>query len=337
MRIKHVTPVIVKRYLDPKVRKRALFLLGPAGIGKSQVVFQASSYLQDKVDDWRGVVDIRLSQMEPTDLRGIPAADMANKIATWCRFDTLPQDGCGIIFLDEITSAPQSIQAAAYQLVLTPEDFGVPEGWMIIAAGNQKSDRGVTYNIGGPLLNRFNQVEVVSVLEDFEEHAITQDIRPEVLSFLRDRPDYLHKFEPTGGEIKPFPTPRSWFAVSDMLSLNLPEEVRPELIKGDVGEEAGIAFEAHLRVYGEMPRIDDILEGKATEVPEKLNVLYCVAMGLATRLDKSNFDNAWKFLQKCPGDVQTLTVKLAYKRDKDLAKAPAFTQWSLQNQGAFNA
>jgi len=337
MRIKHVTPVIVKRYLDPKVRKRALFLLGPAGIGKSQVVFQASSYLQDKVDDWRGVVDIRLSQMEPTDLRGIPAADMANKIATWCRFDTLPQDGCGIIFLDEITSAPQSIQAAAYQLVLTPEDFGVPEGWMIIAAGNQKSDRGVTYNIGGPLLNRFNQVEVVSVLEDFEEHAITQDIRPEVLSFLRDRPDYLHKFEPTGGEIKPFPTPRSWFAVSDMLSLNLPEEVRPELIKGDVGEEAGIAFEAHLRVYGEMPRIDDILEGKPTEVPEKLNVLYCVAMGLATRLDKSNFDSAWKFLQKCPGDVQTLTVKLAYKRDKDLAKSPAFTQWSLQNQGAFNA
>jgi len=312
-------------------------LLGPAGIGKSQVVFQASSYLQDKVEDWRGVVDIRLSQMEPTDLRGIPAADMANKIATWCRFDTLPQDGCGIIFLDEITSAPQSIQAAAYQLVLTPEDFGVPEGWMIIAAGNQKSDRGVTYNIGGPLLNRFNQVEVVSVLEDFEEHAITQDIRPEVLSFLRDRPDYLHKFEPTGGEIKPFPTPRSWFAVSDMLSLNLPEEVRPELIKGDVGEEAGIAFEAHLRVYGEMPRIDDILEGKPTEVPEKLNVLYCVAMGLATRLDKSNFDNAWKFLQKCPGDVQTLTVKLAYKRDKDLAKSPAFTQWSLQNQGAFNA
>jgi len=337
MRIKHVTPVIVKRYLDPKVRKRALFLLGPAGIGKSQVVFQASSYLQDKVDDWRGVVDIRLSQMEPTDLRGIPAADMANKIATWCRFDTLPQDGCGIIFLDEITSAPQSIQAAAYQLVLTPEDFGVPEGWMIIAAGNQKSDRGVTYNIGGPLLNRFCQVEVGTTLEDFEEHAINSDVRPEVLSFLRDRPDYLHKFEPTGGEIKPFPTPRSWFAVSDMLSLNLPEEVRPELIKGDVGEEAGIAFEAHLRVYGEMPRIDDILEGKPTEVPEKLNVLYCVAMGLATRLDKSNFDNAWKFLQKCPGDVQTLTVKLAYKRDKDLAKAPAFTQWSLQNQSAFNA
>jgi hypothetical protein len=337
MRIKHVTPVIVKRYLNPKVRKRALFLLGPAGIGKSEVVFQASEFLKDKVEDWHGVVDIRLSQMEPTDLRGIPAADMANKVATWCRFDTLPQEGSGIIFLDEITSAPQSIQAAAYQLVLTPQDFGVPEGWMIMAAGNSKSDRGVTYNIGGPLLNRFNQVEVASTLDDFEDHAITQGIRPEVLSFLRDRPDYLHKFEPTGGEIKPFPTPRSWFAVSDALSLDLPEEVRPECIKGDIGEEAGIAFEAHLRVYGEMPRIDDILEGKPTEVPEKLNVLYCVAMGLATRLDKSNFDNAWKFLQKCPGDVQTLTVKLAYKRDKDLAKSPAFTQWSLQNQGAFNA
>lgn len=336
MRIKHVTPVIVKRYLSPKVRSRAVFLLGAAGIGKSEVVFQAAEILGKSIDNWQGVVDIRLSQMEPTDLRGIPAADMATKLATWCRFDTLPTTGSGIIFLDEITSAPQSIQAAAYQLVLTPQDFGVPDTWMIVAAGNSKSDRGVTYNIGGPLLNRFCQLEVDATLDDFMEHAVTKGIRPEILSFLKDRPDFLHKFEPVGGDIKPFPTPRSWFAVSDTLDIDLPEEVRAEIIAGDVGQEAGISFEAHLRVYGEMPRIDDILAGKDVEVPTKLNVLYCVSMGLALRLDKSNFNDAWKFLQRCPSEIQTLTIKLAYKRDKDIAKSPAYAQWAMANQSAFS-
>jgi hypothetical protein len=228
------------------------------------------------------------------------------------------------------------LQAAAYQLVLTPADFGIPDTWMVVAAGNFQSDRGVTYQMAAPLVNRFNYLEVDTTLDDFLEHAVVNGLRPEITSFLQDRPDYLHHFEATG-ETKPFPSPRSWFACSDALALDLPEEVRPEIIRGDVGEEAGIAFDAHLRVFGEMPRIDDILSGVEVEVPTKLNVVYCCAMGLAARVDKSNFANAWKFLSKCPGDVQTLTVKLAYKRDKEIAKSPAYSQWAMQNQDAFAA
>lgn len=336
MRIKHVAPVIVKRYMNAKVRKRAMFLLGKSGVGKSEVVFQASDILAKHVDNWQGVVDLRLSQMEPTELRGMPAVDMAKLVASWCRFDLLPTDGAGIIFLDELTSAPKMLQAAAYQLVLTPADFGVPDTWMVVAAGNFQSDRGVTYQMAAPLVNRFNVLEVDTSLDDFLEHAVVNGLRPEITSFLKDRPDYLHHFTATG-ETKPFPSPRSWFAVSDGLELELPEEVRPECIRGDVGEEAGIAFDAHLRVFGEMPRIDDILNGVDVEVPTKLNVVYCCAMGLAARVDKATFANAWKFLSKCPGDVQTLTVKLAYKRDKEIAKSPAYSQWAMQNQDAFAA
>ena len=85
-----------------------------------------------------------------------------------------------------------------------------------------------------------------------------------------------------------------------------------------------------------MPRIDDILAGKDVEVPTKLNVLYCVSMGLALRLDKSNFGDAWKFLQRCPSEIQTLTIKLAYKRDKEISKSPAYSQWAMANQSAFS-
>ena len=334
MRIAHVTPIIAKRYLNEATRRRTLFLRGPSGIGKSEVVYQASQLLAEHVKDWHGVVDLRLAQMDPTDLRGIPHVNPETGRTHWARPDFLPATGSGILFLDEITSAPPAVQAAAYQLTLTPEDFGIPPEWMVIAAGNRKSDRGVTFNLAAPLQNRMCDIEVSTTLDDFTFHAVTKGIRPEVLSFLRDRPDLLHKFEPTG-DIKPFPSPRSWFAVSATLDCDFPQADRLEQIIGDIGEEAATTFEVHLRVFENMPRIDDILEGKDVKMPKDMNVRYCVAMGLATRLDKSNFDKAWKFLEQMPGDIQTLTIKLAYKRDKSLMHAAAFSKWALANQDAF--
>ena len=184
----------------------------------------------------------------------------------------------GIIFLDEITSAPPAVQSAAYQLTLTPEDYGIPDTWMIVAAGNNKSDRGVTFNLAAPLQNRMCDISVDTTLDDFTNYAVTQDVAAEVLSFLRDRPDLLHKFE-GGSEIKAFPSPRSWFAVSDLIQLDLPSQDRVEMIKGDIGDEAAVVFETHLRIWESMPRIDDILAGVACDVPKELNVVYCVAMG----------------------------------------------------------
>ena len=94
-------------------------------------------------------------------------------------------------------------------------------------------------------------------------------------------------------------------------------------------------FETHLRLFENMPRIDDILAGADVPLPKELNVRYCVAMGLATRLDATNFDNAWKFLQQMPGDIQTMVIKLAHKRDSRITRSKAFTAWAVANQDAF--
>jgi len=280
------------------------------------------------------VIDLRLAQCEPTDLRGVPHVTKDGR-TMWALPDFLPKDGSGILFLDEITSAPPSVQAAAYQLTLTPEDFGIPSTWMVIAAGNRKSDRGVTFNIAAPLQNRMCDIEIDSTLDDFTNYAVTQDIHPSILAFLRDRPDMLHKFE-GGNDIKAFPNPRSWFAVSDVLELDVPDQDRIEMIRGDIGDEAAGNFEAHLRIWETMPRIDDILAGKDVPMPTELNVLYCVAMGLAMRVDKSNLDNAWKFIEHLQGDIQTLVMKLAYKRDTTITHAAAFAQWAAKNSAAFS-
>lgn len=333
MRIQHVTPILVKRYLNEATRRRTVFLRGKSGIGKSDVVYQTSELLSKHIPDWRGVVDLRLAQCDPTDLRGVP--HVVDGRTVWARPDFLPQEGSGILFLDEITSAAPAVQSTAYQLTLTPEDFGIPSTWMIIAAGNNKSDRGVTYNLAAPLQNRMCDIQVSTSLDDFRNYAITKDIHPAILAFVSDRPDMLHKFE-GGNEIKPFPSPRSWFAVSDVLDLDIPLQDRIELIRGDIGDEAGMMFETHMRTWESMPRIDDILAGRDVPMPKELNVVYCVAMGLATRVDSENLDRAWNFLSNMSGDIQTLVMKLAYKRDKRIANSAAFTKWATTNAEAFS-
>lgn len=332
MRIGHIVPVLVKRYLNPAVRKRTTFLKGKSGIGKSDVVFQASKLLSEHITDWKGVIDLRLAQMEPTDLRGVPF--IKDGRTTWPRPDFLPAEGAGILFLDEISSAPPATQAAAYQLCLTPADFGIPPEWMVVAAGNSKSDRGVTFNIAAPLMNRMCEYTVETTIDDFLEFGAQRGLRPEVLAFVRERGDMLHKFE-AGSEIRPFPSPRSWFAVSDSLDMELPPSDRLETIRGDVGDEAATAFEAHLRYFEAMPRIDDILAGKDLPVPKDMSVVYCVAMGLAMRLDTKNADAAYKFIEKLPGEVQTLLFKLTFKRDRSIAQTAAFTKFTAKNANAF--
>lgn len=331
MRIGQIVPTIVANYLNPKTRRRSIYLKGKSGVGKSDTIFQASELLGQHIEGWKGVIDLRLSQMEPTDLRGVPT--IVDGKTVWARPDFLPSDGAGIVFLDEITSAPPAVQAAAYQLVYTPEDFGIPLEWMVVCAGNNKSDRGVTFNIAGPLQNRVTEVSVETTLDDFLDYAVTKGIHPAVLSFLRDRPDMLHKFEATG-DMRPFPSPRSWFAVSDKLELELPSQVRVELIRGDVGSEAGTSFEAHMRVYETMPRIDDILEGKKVEIPKSMNVLYCVAMGLSTRITRETMDIAYEFIRELPVEVQSLIIRLVNQRGH-LKNTKAFADFAVRHAEVF--
>jgi hypothetical protein len=119
------------------------------------------------------------------------------------------------------------------------------------------------------------------------------------------------------------------------MDLQLRPEDRIEMFKGDIGYEAATTFETHLRFWETLPRIDAILNGDAYTLPTEMSAQYAVAMGIAARVDVKTFDNAWKALEKLPKELQTLCVKLAYKRDKGLVGSPAFTQWASVNQAAF--
>lgn len=192
--------------------RQPVFLWGPPGVGKSQIVAQTAAGLG------LDLIDIRAVLLDPVDLRGLPQID-ADGRTHWRAPAFLPAGGQGVLFLDELNAAPPLVQAACYQLILDRAlgEYQLPDGWTVLAAGNRDQDRAVTHRMPSALANRFVHLEIEAHLEDWVAWATCCGIRPEVISFLRFRPSLLHDFDPAVAS-RAFPTPRSWQFVSVMLA-----------------------------------------------------------------------------------------------------------------------
>jgi hypothetical protein len=315
-----------------------VMLWGPPGVGKSQMVAQIAA--RHAVP----VIDIRLSQMEPSDLRGIPFRDQANNCVEWAVPAILPNEArhgsSGILFLDEINSAPPSVSAAAYQLILDRRlgEYRVPPHWAIFAAGNRQGDRGVTYTMPAPLANRFSHFEVETHLDDWVSWAYRNGIDERVIAFLRFRPELLFDFDPAHNPVA-FPSPRSWeFAHRGLRKF----EDHPELLQGTlqacVGPAAGIELTAFVNSLDQMPDLDAIVEGKEVPVPREIDLQYAVAAALVGRAIRARQDAdaqrvignilvyAGRFPQREMGVM--LVSDLHRAIGNDLFDVPAFTDWA---------
>lgn len=267
-----------------------VMLWGPPGVGKSQMVAQ--------VAEKHGVpvIDIRLSQMEPSDLRGIPFRK--EETVEWAVPALLPNaqrhGPQGILFLDEITSAPPSVSAAAYQLILDRKlgEYEVPKGWAIFAAGNRQGDRGVTYTMPAPLANRLSHFEVETHLDDWVAWAWTNDIDERLIGFLRFRPDLLFDFDPAHNPVA-FPSPRSWeFAHRGLQKFGNQPDLLLGTLQACVGPAAGIELHAFINSLDKMPDLDAILAGKEMPVPDEIDLQYAVAAALVGRAIRARDDES---------------------------------------------
>ena len=280
-------PSQVRAFLDREFasveagRHTPVMLWGPPGVGKSQIVAQVAEA------HGAPVVDIRLSQLEPSDLRGIPFR--VDGRVEWAIPSMLPDaerhGPKGILFLDEITSAPPAVSAAAYQLILDRRlgDYTVPPGWAIFAAGNRHGDRGVTYPMPTPLANRFAHLDVEPNLDDWVAWAHGAGIDERLIAFLRFRPELLFDFDPAQNPIA-FPSPRSWeFAHRALAKFGDDPQLLPGALAACVGQAAGVELAAFLENLEKMPDIDAIVRGEDVEVPEGIDLQYAVASALVRR------------------------------------------------------
>jgi hypothetical protein len=223
------------------------------------------------------------------------------------------------------------VQAAFYQLVLDRKlgDYTLPDGWAIVAAGNRLSDRGVTHQMPTPLKNRFCHLTFEVDLQEWCEWAIRNSIRPEVIAFLRFKPELLSQFD---RDATAFPSPRTWSFVSQVLAQNPASAIEHALIAGCVGDGAATEFTGFLTTFRNLPNIDAIVMNPDKEpVPTDAGALHAVASALSFTALVSNFDRIYTYLKRMPDEFRVFSVQAAILRTPDLRHTPTFTQFSIHH------
>lgn len=307
--------------------RQPVFVWGGPGIGKSSVIRRFASALKLPLQDIRALL------LDPVDLRGLPFLGPDGR-SKWATPDFLPADGAGVLFLDELNAAPAMVQASCYQLVLDRKlgEYTMPDGWAIVAAGNRDSDRAATNRMPTPLRNRFVHLEFEVDTQEWSEWAIQAGVRPEVIAFLRFRPELLSAFD---RDANAFPSPRSWEFVSRILGATKDASVEHELFAGAVGCGAATEFSGFLRMFRELPNIDAILLNPATEpVPENAAAQYAVASALARCASETNFDRLCTYLERMPTEFQVLCVRDATLRAPGVRITAGYTKWAVRNHHA---
>jgi hypothetical protein len=318
-----VTPEGLAGFLSQMITnhvRHAVMIWGPPGVGKSSIVSRVAS-----VTDM-AVIDVRLSQLAPTDLRGLPVP--ADGVSRWFPPEFLPTGGNGILFLDELNMAAPTMQGVAQQLILDRRvgSYTLPDGWFVWAAGNRKEDRASVFEMPAPLANRFVHVEVEPDLESFRKWAMTPSasgvvpIDERITSFLAFRPQLLHSID---AKRPAWPSPRSWEMASSLLGAGLP-------IAPAVGEGAASEFDGFCSVYALLPALDAILDAKKStgkangskskskslDWPEEPSARYALTLGLANRAgDPKRALNGFRWLSEraTPEWVQLFTSDVAWR------------------------
>jgi hypothetical protein len=334
MRPSHIETILDREFMSCTAGQHTpVMLWGPPGVGKSQIIAGIAKR------HGAPLIDLRLSQMEPTDLRGIPFRKGDN--VEWSVPSMLPDAArhgvAGILFLDEINAAPPTVSAAAYQLILDRRlgEYTIPDGWAIFAAGNRQGDRGVTYAMPAPLANRFTHYDVEANLDDWVTWALNNGIDARILGFLRFRPDMLFNYDAAHNPVA-FPSPRSWeYAHRALQKFGDRPDLLSDALQACVGQACGVELKAFIDNLENLPDIDGILDGTVGDVPKGIDLQYGVAAALVRRAKESAGDvgklaNILKYARRYPQREMgvMLVTDLHRAVGKPLFAVPEFVDWA---------
>ena len=307
-----------------------LMIWGPPGIGKSQIIAQYAEAIGVPM------IEIRLSQIDSTDLSGVPWIENGQTI--WARPDRLPlleRDGpAGILFLDEITSAMPQVSASAYQLVLDRAvgSHKLPDGWRVIAAGNRQQDRGVTHAMPAPLANRFTHSFLEPDLDDLRAYAIRTGWDVRVPAFLAFRPELMFSFDARSAD-PAFPTPRAYDRLSQKLLAGIPDAIRWETVRGEIGEGASVEFLAFLDMADKCTPPDVILlDPDKAKLPADAGIAFATVGALASKTTKANLGTALRYMNrvedKLGAEFGVLFMRDVTTANPDIHTTQAFIAWA---------
>ncbi len=302
----------------------AIFLWGSPGIGKSSIVKQIAK------ENEMEFIDLRLSLLDPTDLKGIPFFDKENHQAVWASPSFLPREGKGILFLDELNSAPPTVQASAYQLILDRAigEYRLPEGWKIVAAGNNEDDHGITYKMPAPLANRFIHLHMELDVDEWCEWAYANGIDYRIISYIRYKNEALFEFDP---DQKSFATPRSWEFANAILTSDLQGSILLDTLGGAIGEERAIDFLSFVKVASKLPDVEAIFAGETAEYPNEDATLYALVSLLVSSYladpTQQRLENLLQYLMDIKPEFSVMSVQELQRHGIDMLESKQFEKW----------
>ncbi len=279
-------------------------LHGRPGVGKTELVQTLAERIGAQL------YDLRLTTIEPQDLRGLPYYDHAAAKTVWYRPEDLPDSETpAILFLDELTAAAPSLQPTVYGL-LQERRVGrhrLPQGVMIVAAGNRVEDGAIAYDMGSALSDRLIHMIVQASAEDWlANYAIPAGIHPAVAAFLRTRPDLLETTEDSlrRGQMIAC-TPRSWTRVSRIMESVSDRATRQVMIAGTVGMAVAAEFALLADEIAATVRIDEMLATPRADrlalYPGTLHGLTALVFGLVGMVDRARLPAAIEILADLRG------------------------------------
>lgn len=307
-------------------KEKPLMIHGPPGIGKSDSVRYATQKIakEKKKEYSEGLpdenkyclIDVRISQLDPSDLRGIPFPE--GNHTRWLVPNWLPQKGEGVLFFDEINLAPPSIQAACYQLILDRRlgDYILPKGWTIISAGNRSEDNAAVFPMSSPLKNRFSHVTLLPPSEEeWTNWAMENGIKSDIIAFINFKLGSLYKFDPKSKE-DAFPTPRTWALTSHMThgldaSTDSALETEFMLAHSCVGSIA-TEYHGYLQLKKRI-NIHDILKNpKKVHDIEKIGIKYTLIAGLSElyKHDRKKMEDILKVVKELDSEFGVFLLRL---------------------------
>lgn len=263
---------------------RPVFIWGAPGIGKSALV--------EKFADEVGLPCVSLlgSQLAPEDIIGIP--QIRGETSEFLPPKMIARKEPYVLFLDEPNACTQEVQKAFYSLIHERRigEYHLPEGSIVIGAGNRAEDSAIVKTMSSALLNRMFHVQLKADVGQWIKWAQAEGLHPWVIDYIIQRPDHLFSEPPKTEE--PFSTPRSWHMLSDALKeyrageQDISQETLKMMAYACLLEQHAGMFLAYTKTLRNTHLLDDIIAQKAKwpDKPENRDVLYFLAQSFRARL-----------------------------------------------------
>lgn len=306
---------------------RVPYLHSSPGIGKSSIIRELAKAFG------LFLIDIRLGQVDPTDLNGFAA--IVNGVATYIPFDSFPvqetkiPDGYNgwMIFLDEFTSAPRSVQAASYKLVLDKMvgNKKLHEAVYMCAAGNLATDNAIVNPISTASQSRMVHLKLVADYDAWLRNVgLKYNYDQRIVAFLSNYPDMLMKFDPRHKDFT-YPAPRTWEFIEDMIHvpsyddagnvigkepLPITEKDMP-LLAGCVGTEAAVKFRNFVEVYKDLVDIKEVIANPLTcPLPETISGKWASLTRCVSNMRDGNQEPLMKYINRFELQFRILAVRM---------------------------